>query len=153
MVLAHIPALKASVELFIQSGLDPSRLGSLLGLTATTLFFILKLFDLPFLRFRTDRRFLVTVGLAVLLMHADALGACLNCENVPKELPVAATTLFAAGLARVQSAIETAFSHDGRRSRRHLWEPAAHDVAWFGAFVPHRRVAAALIFIPRAPPA
>lgn len=152
MVVLHVPSLIASWRVFVQSGLDPGELGGCLGLSASMLFFVLKLRGVACLRFRIDRRSLVAISVAIVLMHADAIGIHLGCAGVPKEVPIAGTTLLAVGLTRVQRGVRVAFSRCQGVSRRRAPAALANDTAWFAAFVPHRRILTACVCIPRAPP-
>ena len=153
MALLHAPALAASWKRFVQSGLDWGLLGGCLGLGAAMLFFVLKLWGVRFLRFRTDRRSLAVMAVAVALLHADAIGARLGLAVMPKELPVAGTTLLALGLTRVQSVMKATLSRGRGMAKRRILAVAPNEAAWLGAFVPHGRVLSSPLCIPRAPPA
>ena len=91
----------------------------------------------------------VAVAVAVALLHADCIGSRLDGAAVPQELPLAATTLFAAGLTRVQEALRAASSRGWRVDKPRL---AASDVACVVVFAPHHWNLAARICTPRPPP-
>ncbi len=150
MVAAHIPALISAWSVIVQTGLDPSRLGGCLGLSAATAFFLLKLWGVRCLRFETGYRSLITIGVAVVLIHADAIGAHLPGAVLPKELPVAASTLLAAGMSRVQEAVRSLTV----AARRPVVPPLSLiESARFGAFRPCNWLISSQLCIPRGPPA
>ena len=153
MLALHVPALIASWRVFIQSGLDVGPLGGCLALSAAVLFFVLKLWGVPCLQFATDRRSLMVITVAVTLLHADAIGTRLNFVAVPQNVPLTATALLATGLTRVQSVTKAALAHGRGISKRRILTLLFNHSAWLGAFIPHHRILAALVCIPRAPPA
>jgi len=153
MLVLHVPALFASWRMFIQSGLDVGLLGGCLALSAAMLFFVLKLWGIPCLQFATDRRSLMVITVAVTLLHADAIGTRLNFVAVPENVPLTATALLATGLTRVQSVTKAALAHGRGIPKRRILTLLPSHSTWLGAFSPHRRILAALVCIPRAPPA
>ncbi|MEE9295113.1 MAG: hypothetical protein V3W34_09175 [Phycisphaerae bacterium] len=153
MVAAHVPALISAWGAIVQNGLDPSRLGGCLGLSAATAFFLLKLWGVPCLRFATGYRSLITIGVAVVLIHADAIGAHLPGAVVPKELPVAASTLLAAGMSRVQEVVRSVCSRDRASSKPVAPPLSLVESARFGAFTPCNWLISSQLCVPRGPPA
>lgn len=153
MLACHVPALITTWVAVLRGGIDVGQLGGFLLLNASVAFFVLKVRGVGFLEFRTDRRSLVAVTVAVALMHADAIGTRLDYQAVPAEIPVAASTLFAAGLTRVQSAMRGLVSRRAESTNRRARPAATADTACFGAFAPRRWILNSCVRIPRAPPA
>ena len=147
-----MPALFSSLRTFIESDLDPSKVGSLGALALSTLFFVAKIRGFKALEFATNRRAIMTIAVALVMLHADAIEAYLGSPEVPRAVPIAATTLLASGLATVQRTIDTVVSLAGRSlKRRHRLVPA---VSAASHKEPARRLEAACECpcIPRAPP-
>jgi hypothetical protein len=147
-----MPALFSSLRTFIESDLDPSKVGSLGALALSTLFFLAKIHGFKALEFATNRRAVMTIAVALVMLHADAIEAYLGSPEVPRAVPIAATTLLASGLNTVQRAIDTVISLAGRSlKRRHRLVPAVRAASHKE---PARRLAAACVHpcIPRAPP-
>lgn len=153
MLVCHIPALIASWRGLLQAEIVAEQLGGSLLLTASVIFFVLKLRGARFLEFNTDRRSLLAVTVAVGLLHADAIGTRLDFEPVPAQMPVAASTLFVAGLSRVQSVANNILSRGAMAVRRRTRLAVSTEVARFGAFAPRLWILAPALCTPRAPPA
>jgi hypothetical protein len=131
-------------------GPDPSDFQFIapLWLSLAVVFFILKLFDLRCLRFRTDRRSILIVTFAILLMHSSALGFPTDAVAIPGEMPLLTSLLLLFGLESVHELI-AAVAVAARRAagltnltRRRARENATLLVREF----------ALLALVPRAPP-
>ena len=153
MVLLHVPALVASGGALLQDPGNPERLSGFLALSAAMLFFLLKLWGVGLLRFKTDRSSLVAIGVVLVLIHADVIGGHLNLVAAPRELPLAATAFLAAELTRVPRAVGAALSGSCRTTRRANRALSAGLTASFRALAPHLWNPAACLCTPRAPPA
>ena len=152
MAVIHAPALVSSLWALTDSGPDPGRLGAFLAPALAMLFFISKIRGVKALEFATHRRSVLTIAIAVVLIHADAIGTYLQLQQVPATVPVAATTLLAAGLTSVQEAVVAALSGTRRTSKRPRRLTPALGAAWFGFFGRHRATLVACLCAPRAPP-
>ena len=153
MAAIHTPALVSSFWALTDGGPNPGRLGGFLALALAMLFFISKIRGVRALEFATHRRSVLTIAIAVVLIHADAIGTYLQLQQVPATVPVAATTLLATGLTSVQEAVGSALSGTERTSKRPRRLTPALGAAWFGLFGRHRLTLVACLCAPRAPPA
>lgn len=103
MLLVHIPALLSSAALIAAGDVTPAFLIRVGGLLLSMAFFALKVADVAALRFRSDRRSLLTLAIAITCVHAQPLGAGLAGLEVPVEVPVAAAVLLASQCAGAQA--------------------------------------------------
>jgi hypothetical protein len=63
-------------------------------LTLASLFFLLKLLDVSWLRFRTDRRGIAALALIVALLHLQTVGLATDNQLLPQILATASAVLF-----------------------------------------------------------
>lgn len=93
MLLAHARAIAAAWLTLSTDGpgTDPLRP---IALTLAGLFFVLKLIDIRWLRFRTDRRSVAALTLIVALLHVQAIGLAEDGARVPQVLGMATALLF-----------------------------------------------------------
>ena len=149
MLVIHLPALFIMWQLFLKEGAESVRLSSFLGLNLATLFFLLKIRGARLLEFTTNRHSLLTIVVAVTLMHANAVGMHLKYAAVPQDVNFAAGILFAAAFSRVQQFFGRLLSrtrttrNTATLSRRAMWS-CQHQ--------PHQPRYAACLCAPRAPP-
>jgi hypothetical protein len=153
MAGVHTPALLSSWRGLVESGFDPDRIGGFAGLALTMLFFMAKIRGVKALEFATHRRAVLTIAVAVVLIHAGCINTYLETQPVPATVPVAATTLLAAGLTRVEEAFGAAWSGPAKTSKRHQRLSPSLDAAWFDVLRRHRSTMVACLCAPRAPPA
>lgn len=90
--LAHLPALIGSLQALAGSGSLAEHLPGIIGLTLSILFFALKVRDVAFLRFHTDRRSCVALFAVVALLHVDVLRSADSSSMVPETAALVATT-------------------------------------------------------------
>lgn len=87
MVLLHAPAFLGTWTSLVTSGLDVGLLAQCIGLTASMLLFALKFFDVALLRWRTDWRSCIAIGLVIAIAHLGLLestsGEMLWLEHSP----------------------------------------------------------------------
>ncbi len=152
MAAAHIPALLSLTREALESGLDPSRVSVLVGLSMATLFCMLKLWGVRCLRLATDRRSLITIAAAVMLIHAEAITSHYDEETLPKSFSIAGSVLFVGGLSRVQSLVRSLGSAAPSRSLQALAMLASTHSPGSNAFAPFHNLVAPRVRIPRAPP-
>lgn len=103
MLCIHLPPLyKAWQSVFLPF---PSavRWGYCAWLTLAVLFFILKLLNVRWLHFQTDRRSLFVILFAIVLMHSRAIGVDAYGMALPGDIPLLSTALFACGLKNVNA--------------------------------------------------
>jgi hypothetical protein len=93
MLLAHARAVAAAWWSLAagDGGFDPVRP---LVLTLAAAFFVLKLLDAPWLRFRTDRRSVATLVLVVVVLHVQTLGLTADNGLIPQAVAAASAVLF-----------------------------------------------------------
>ena len=152
MMLVHAPALVSSVRAMAQVGLESDRLGGLLALVATTIFFGLKIVGVQWLEFATHRRSVVAIILAVVLLHAGSIGAYLDPAWEPTGVPMAATGLLAAGLTSVQRTAGLLLAFGQSVAKRRRPDLTSWGRMWLGLIAPHRNLYVACHCAPRAPP-
>ena len=152
MIALHVPALIATWVAFVRGGEDPGHLGSLVALGAAILFFVLKVIDVEFLRFRVNRRTLLVMVPAVALMHWEAVGTRLQLEGTTEGIPIIATAVFATGFHRVQKLISTVLSGPGARRSRAKDANSLSITVWDAAFAPNLGLVTNRPRVPRAPP-
>lgn len=91
MLCGHAKAtLGAWVALVSGAAADPIRV---VGLSVAIAFFAFKVFDVAWLRFRTDRRSLVALSLIVALLHAESMGFASTGEFAPQLLATVSAAL------------------------------------------------------------
>lgn len=73
LLIAHVPALLRRGVQFLAGSIDDFSPAAFVTLALVCTFFVFKIFDLPCLRFRTDRRSLLALTLAAALMHWNVL--------------------------------------------------------------------------------
>ena len=152
MLAVHIPALLRC--LWGQSSptsQDPNII-AVVGLLLACVFFVLKILDLPWLRFKTDRRSLLTLALAVALVHVNLMRYSADVLADPVQSLVIANMLMVTNLASVRRAMRRALARL-RRPEHTTKVKAAHPantilttdrlLPQFSFFAPT---------IPRAPP-
>ncbi len=152
MIAVHVPVLLKC--LWGQSG-PPSQdcnIIAVVGLLLACVFFVLKILDLPWLRFKTDRRSLFALALSVALVHVNLMRYSGDVLADPVQSLVIANILMVTNLAGVRRAIRRALSR--LRQPKHTMKVEAVYIArtiptadWllpqFSFFAPT---------IPRAPP-
>jgi hypothetical protein len=148
----HGPALISSFRTFVESGLDPSRVWGFVALALSMLFFLAKIWGIRALEFETSRRALLTISVALVLIHAGAIETYLQFEAVPKAVPVAATTLLAAGLTSVQRTVEAVASRSNQSPKRRRRLMPAVGAASLGPPASRQAALVACLCAPRAPP-
>lgn len=153
MLLVHAPALIAAGRNFVENGVDSSRLIGWIGLLGATLFFVLKLRGVEFLKFSKGRHAAAVLTLAVVLMHAEVIGSRFDWQTGPKALPLAGTTLFVTGFSRVRQWAGSILLQGREASKRTLCNETVVDSAYVTNLAPYHRLACGCLSIPRAPPA
>lgn len=149
MLVVHLPALFMMWQLILKDGAESVRLSSFLGLNLSTLFFVLKIRGIRLLEFTTSRHSLLTIVIAVTLMHANAVGMHLKYDVVPQDVDVAAGVLFVTTFSRVQQLFGRLLSH-GRTTRNNTTSP--RRTMWLCHHQPRQPRYAVCLCSPRAPP-
>jgi len=153
MVAAHAPALASSWESFVDGGMAVGLLGGCAALTATTVFFALKLYGVSFLRVSPGRHSIIAMALVVGLIHVDCLRPALDGEVVNNCVAVVAITSFVGGLAALGESLRarrtagesgSTIAFNPRRFAGGLSFEIARPCCW---------VLALALFTMRAPPA
>ncbi len=152
MVVAHIPALIAACRAVIESGFDPSRLGACVALALATLFFILKTANVSFLRWKTDRRSCVALGMIVVLLHIDALRPQIFQVAVPVGATIVLTVAVVTIVPRRLRLLALAIRRSGVFGRCRTHAPHGNTTAWCDERRPHCWLLASSLFALRAPP-
>ena len=110
MLAVHIPAVLKS--LVGQSGpVSPEHnFVAFVGLLLACVFFVLKFLDLPWLRFKTDRRSLFTLALTVALVHVNLMRPSGDVLADPVQPLVIAHVLMVTNLAGVRGIMRRALA-------------------------------------------
>jgi len=152
VAIAHAPALAGAWTTWAEAGFDPARLSGCIALTLATVFFVLKVVDLPCLRIRADRRAWVAIVLVLGLIHVNALRPEQMSAAVPEYSAVLVTTILATGLTFVRP-LARAVLRRARSTRLTAALRPSSETVWFDIFRPHCWVLASRLFALRAPPA
>ena len=83
---------------------------AVVGSLLACVFFVLKILDLPWLRFKTDRRSLFTLALSVALVHVNLMRYSGDVLADPVQPLVIANILMATNLASVRGAMRRALA-------------------------------------------
>ena len=153
MLLAHAPALVSAWRYCFADGLNLELLGGCIVLTASMVFFALKLRGVAWLQFRTDRRSLTALCLVIALIHLDCFQPGLRKTVVAQCAVVLATAPVVALLPRVTRTLRARFTSDTTARKSRMPETRAHQEAWVDLFHPHCWVLVPGLFRLRAPPA
>ncbi len=153
MLFIHVAPLISSWRSFFANGQDIGQIGACLGLTAAAGFFLLKLYGVEFLRFHTDRASCAALGLAVLLVHADVLGAPANGVIGPKYDPIIATTLLIGCVLPARRILRTLIAGIRSNARRVPQLQRSIERILVDGFLAVLWMLTHRIRIPRAPPA
>ncbi len=153
MVVGHAHGLVGAWRSSVASGFDLEPLGGCILLLLSMLFFVLKLGDVAFLRFRADRRSFVAFCVVVAFLHLGVLRPGDDPTLIPEYTALAATTWLASGLLLR--------SRTPRESLARTETPGRHGPSmgprgrtiWLDAFRPHCWILAFRVFNLRAPPA
>ena len=153
MVLLHAPAFLGTWTLLVTSGLDRGLLARCIGLSASMLLFALKFFDVGLLRWRTDWRTCIAVGLVIATAHLGLLESASGEMLWLEHSPLASIVFL---LWRPSETIDRLLAVGGRlrsavdgdspfvRSHGAVWLDPDHILCWVSPRQP---------CIPRSPPA
>ena len=152
MLLAHAPALVSAWKFAIAEGLKADLLGGCIFLTASMIFFALKIRGVAWLRFRADRRAFVALCLVVALIHLDCFRPGLRKTVVSQCAVVLVAAPLAALLPRVNRALCARLARTTTARESRTPETRSHEEAWIDVIHPHCWVLAPGLFRLRAPP-
>lgn len=153
MVAAHAPACWGAWRSLLAAGSDGSRLGACLALTLAIAFFALKVLDVAWLRFRTDRRSVVALLVIVAVLHVDLI----RSDNAPPLLAestaLVATTWLLSLAEPIRRLIKVAIVTAAATLRHTLTLSRSNDAVWLDAFHPRCWLLILRPHLLRAPPA
>jgi len=86
ILLAHAPIILKSIATILAGNINSLDPAGSVSLLLASLLFVLKIVDVPWLRFKTDRRSCCALALAVVLLHVNAL--CPDQGEIIAEPPV-----------------------------------------------------------------
>ena len=153
MLLAHAPALISAWRYCFTDGVKLELLGGCVVLTASMIFFVLKLRGVGWLRFHTDRHSLVALCLVMTLIHLDCIRPGLRSEVVSKCAVILVTTTAVVAAPRLVRLARSAAGRGGASPKSHPPDGRSPNDAWLDTFEPHCWVLAANLFRLRGPPA
>jgi hypothetical protein len=110
MLAGHIPALLKCVWAQSSPLSQDRNIVTVVGLLLACVFFVLKILDLPSLRFKTDRRSLFALALAVALVHINLLRYSHDVLADPAQPIVIASILMGTNLASVRETMHRALA-------------------------------------------
>ncbi len=153
MLTVHVPPLLRCLWGQSSPVSQDHDIVAVVGLLLACVFFVLKTLDLPWLRFKTDRRSLITLALAVALVHVNLMRYSGDVLADPVQPLVIANILVVTNLASVRGIMRGALARLRRPGHTTRVLEASHAVntiptadrllPQFSFFAPT---------IPRAPP-
>ncbi len=153
VALAHAPGLIGAWRSFTSGVFAAEDLRGCVLLTLSMLFLALKVCDVRFLRFRTDPRSCIALGLVVALLHVNVIHAGDGPTLIPEYTTLVVTVALAGSSALVRRRLHLARTF-ATAITRHLPRllPAAGTV-WLDTVRPRCWVLLLRVFRLRAPPA
>ena len=152
MLAVHVPAVLKC--LWGQSGpvSQEHNIVAGVGLLLACVFFVLKILDLPWLRFKTDRRSLFTLALTVALVHVNLMRYSGDVRADPVQPLVIAHILMVTNLASAQGIMRRALARlrQPRYATKVEAAPPRRTILTVGRLLPQFSFSAPTI--PRAPP-
>ena len=153
MVVGHAHGLVGAWRSSVASGFDFEPLGGCILLLLSMLFFVLKLGDVAFLRFRADRRSIVVFCVLLAFLHLNVLQPGDDPTLIPEYTALAATTWLASALPMQSRKTRESLAQTGTpRPHGPSMGPRGRTI-WLDAFRPHCWILAFRVFNLRAPPA
>lgn len=155
MALGHARALVGAWTALLGTGLAAERLGTCTLLTLSMAFFVLKLRDVSWLRWRADRRSFVALCMVIALLHANALK---GSDSPPTVIPeytalVVTTTFLVVQTSQLRRLLRSRSAGPTSDAVEDLGlAPVGHTI-WLDSFRPHCWVHPHRVFGLRAPPA
>jgi len=110
MFAVHIPALLKCLGGQSSPVSPDHNIVAVVGLLLACVFFVLKILDLPWLRFKTDRRSLFTLALAMALVHVNLMRYSDDVLADPVQPLVIANILMVTNLASVRGIMRRALT-------------------------------------------
>ncbi|MCH8851263.1 MAG: hypothetical protein IID41_01265 [Planctomycetes bacterium] len=152
MLAVHTPAVLRCLWGQSSQASQDHNIIAFVGLLLACVFFVLKVLDLPWLRFKTDRRSLVTLALAMALAHANLMRYSGDVIADPVQPLVIAHILMVTNLVSVRRALRRTLARLGRAEHTTKAELAhtANTIATTDRLLPQFSLFAPTI--PRAPP-
>ena len=152
MFAGHIPALLKCLGAQSSPVSPDHNIVAAVGLLLACVFFVLKILDLSWLRFKTDRRSLLTLALAVALVHVNLMRYSGDVLADPVQPLVIANILMVTNLASVRGAMRRALARLRRPEHTTKVEsaPPGRTIPTFDRLLPQCSFFAPTI--PRAPP-
>ncbi len=152
MLTVHDPPLLRSLWGQTRSVSQEHDIVAVVGLLLACVFFVLKTLDLPWLRFKTDGRSLITLALAVALVHVNLMRYSGDVLADPVQPLVIANILVVTNLASVRGIMRGALARLRRPGHTTKVEAAhtANTIPTADRLLPQFSFFAPTI--PRAPP-
>ncbi len=110
MLAVHIPVLLRCLWGQSSPASQDPNIIAVVGLLLACVFFVLKILDLPWLRFKTDCRSLLTLALAVALVHVNLMRYSADVLADPVQSLVIANMLMVTNLDSVRRAMRRALA-------------------------------------------
>ena len=152
MGLVHAPAFLGAWRAWPENGFQLERLGDAIALTLVMTFFILKVWDVAFLRFHADRRSFIALCVVVAMLHLDVLQATDKPTMVPLCTAMVTATWLVGGSPCVRRTIREMLSSSNPTLKRCSLTPSSTDTVWLDVVHPRCWMLAFRPFLLRAPP-
>jgi len=152
MLLLHAPALLKAWKASLASGLSLAQLDGCIALSIATLFFVLKLMGVRWLRFRPGRQSAIAIVLAIGLIHIDCIRPELDGTLAGNCTVVLATTTLVAGLTQLPQAIGSYLTRRMAAVCPRAPRGRSGETVWLDVDHPRCWVLSKHLFLLRAPP-
>lgn len=152
MAASHMPAMASCCHKLTSGGISWSGAGSCFLLWVSMTFFLLKVADVRFLRFRLSRRSGVALCVLVAFMHFDTIRSKDDPTLIVEYTSIIATTLIASKLLTVRRDLVVSGAHEHQTNTLlpHGLRPT--ETVWTDVIHPHCWTRSMHIYALRAPP-
>ncbi len=149
----HAPAFLVSWGAVVGGEGSLGLLAQCIGLTASMLFFVLKFCDIAILRWRTDWRSCVALGLVIAVMHLGVLESDAPFAMWLEFSPLVSLVLLPGRPALTGRALRDVWVRLQSATRSSLSFGRLREALWADVAYVHRQVLSSRACIPRSPPA
>jgi hypothetical protein len=153
MALLHAPAFLGTWGAVLAGEGSIGLLAQCIGLTASMLFFVLKFCDISYLRWRTNWRSCLALGLVIAIVHLGVLESETPIAMWLECSPVVSLTLLPGPSALTGKSLSDVWARLQFATRSGLSIGRLREALWVHVAYVHRQVLSSRTCIPRSPPA
>jgi hypothetical protein len=153
MALMHAPSFLVSWGAVLGGEGSIGLLAQCIGLTASMIFFVLKVCDIAVLRWRTDWRSCVALALVIAVMHLGVLESDAPIAMWLECSPLVSLALLPGRPAFTGKALRDVWVRLQSATRSGLSFGRWREALWVDVAYVHRQVLSSRVCIPRSPPA